>query len=52
LRQSLISLEEQTGDEIVVIGLQNALKCLDEMTGATTVEEVLGEIFSKFCIGK
>lgn len=52
LRQSLASLEERTGDEIVAMSLQNALKCLDEMTGATTVEDVLGEIFSKFCIGK
>ena len=52
LRQAQVSLVEHLGDEIVVINLQNALKCLDEMTGATTVEQVLGEIFSKFCIGK
>ncbi len=52
LRQAQDSLIEHLGDEIVVINLQNALKCLDEMTGVTTVEELLGEIFSKFCIGK
>lgn len=52
LRQAQASLIEHLGDEIVVINLQNALKCLDEMTGVTTVDEVLGEIFSKFCIGK
>ncbi|MCP9494651.1 MAG: tRNA uridine-5-carboxymethylaminomethyl(34) synthesis GTPase MnmE [Pyrinomonadaceae bacterium MAG19_C2-C3] len=52
LRHAQVSLTEHLGDEIVVINLQNALKCLDEMTGATTVEEMLGEIFSKFCIGK
>ena len=30
----------------------NALRPLDEITGATTTDDILGLIFSTFCIGK
>jgi tRNA modification GTPase len=39
-------------EEIVLIGLHNALKFLGEITGETTTEDMLGQIFSTFCIGK
>lgn len=32
--------------------LREALKCLDEFTGRTYPDDILGEIFSRFCIGK
>jgi tRNA modification GTPase len=32
--------------------LHNALKFLGEITGETTTEDMLGQIFSTFCIGK
>jgi tRNA modification GTPase len=45
-------LEERASEEIVLIGLHNALRYLGEITGETTTEEILGQIFSTFCIGK
>ena len=53
---SIASSEElirsNAGEEIVLIGLHNALRSLGEITGETTTEDMLGEIFSTFCIGK
>lgn len=45
-------LDEKASEEIILIGLHNALRYLDEITGETTTEEILGQIFSTFCIGK
>lgn len=39
-------------EEIVVSGLHNALRFLGEISGETTVEDILSEIFATFCIGK
>jgi len=36
----------------VLVGLHNALRFLGEITGETTTEDILSEIFSTFCIGK
>ncbi|MDD9140102.1 MAG: tRNA uridine-5-carboxymethylaminomethyl(34) synthesis GTPase MnmE [Candidatus Cardinium sp.] len=59
LQKSKISLERvQTGleehlpNELLASAIQIALHTLGEITGAITTEEILGEIFSKFCIGK
>jgi tRNA modification GTPase len=38
--------------EMVLLDLYDALRGLDALTGATTTEDVLRLIFSKFCIGK
>ena len=38
--------------EMVLLDLYNALHALDELTGATTADDVLNLIFSTFCIGK
>ncbi len=38
--------------EFVAFELRDALHHLGEITGETCTEEVLGEIFSRFCIGK
>jgi tRNA modification GTPase len=45
-------LRERASEEIILIGLHNALRYLGEITGETTTEEILGQIFSTFCIGK
>lgn len=50
--QSLASMDAQHSEEIVLIGLHNALRYLGEITGETTTEDVLTRIFSTFCIGK
>ena len=38
--------------EMLLLDLYNALRPLDEMTGATTTDDILTLIFSTFCIGK
>ena len=45
-------MRECASEEIILIGLHNALRFLGEITGETTTEEILGQIFSTFCIGK
>jgi tRNA modification GTPase len=45
-------LKENAGEELVLVGLHNALRFLGEITGETTTEDILGEIFNTFCIGK
>jgi len=38
--------------EMLLLDLYEALRGLDALTGATTTEDVLQLIFSRFCIGK
>jgi tRNA modification GTPase len=45
-------LSDQAGEELVLADLHNALRFLGEITGETTTEDILSEIFSTFCIGK
>ena len=47
---SAITLEESL--EIMSMELRSALDFLGEITGEVTNEDLLGKIFSKFCIGK
>jgi tRNA modification GTPase len=49
---SISSLESRASEELVIVGLHNALRSLGEITGETTTEEILGQIFATFCIGK
>lgn len=39
-------------EEIVLLRLHGALSALGEITGETLAEDILGQIFSTFCIGK
>jgi len=38
--------------EMLLLDLYNALRPLDQITGATTADDILNLIFSSFCIGK
>jgi len=38
--------------EMLLLDLYNALRPLDQITGATTTDDILNLIFSTFCIGK
>ena len=38
--------------EMLLLDLYNALRPLDDITGATTADDILNLIFSSFCIGK
>jgi tRNA modification GTPase len=45
-------LEQRELEEIVLLKLRGALAALGELTGETLNEDILGQIFSTFCIGK
>jgi tRNA modification GTPase len=46
------ALRERQSEELVLVPLHNALRFLGQITGETTTEDILSEIFSTFCIGK
>jgi tRNA modification GTPase len=46
------SLGDKLSEELILVPLHSALKLLGEITGETTTENILSEIFATFCIGK
>jgi tRNA modification GTPase len=44
--------ECNTPHEMLLLDLYASLQSLDELTGATTNDDILGRIFSTFCVGK
>lgn len=52
LQESAALIEQRASEELILVGLYNALRFLGDITGETTAEDVLTEIFSTFCIGK
>jgi tRNA modification GTPase len=46
------ALGERQSEELVLVPLHNALRFLGQITGETTTEDILSEIFGTFCIGK
>lgn len=46
------ALRNSIPHEMVLMDLYGALRPLDELTGATTADDILNLIFSTFCIGK
>lgn len=52
LRSTEALFLDSVSEEIVLAKLYEALRFLGEITGETTPEDVLSEIFSSFCIGK
>jgi tRNA modification GTPase len=52
LESSAVLLEQRASEELLLVGLYNALRFLGEITGETTPEDVLSQIFATFCIGK
>jgi tRNA modification GTPase len=52
LGQALESVQCGMAGELVSIDVRAAADALGEITGAITTDEILGRIFSEFCIGK
>ncbi len=52
IENSINLLEQKFSEEIILIGLHNALRFFGQITGETTTEDMLTRIFSTFCIGK
>ncbi len=46
------ALRDGHSEELVLAPLHNALRFLGQITGETTTEDILSEIFATFCIGK
>jgi len=49
---TLESLKAGQSSEFLAVDLRGALDSLGEITGAVTTDDILNEIFAKFCIGK
>ena len=45
-------LNHSGGEELIAVDLRSCLNALGEIVGKTTPDDLLGEIFSEFCIGK
>jgi len=52
LEAARVALRERYSEELVLLPLHNALRLLGQITGETTTEDILSEIFATFCIGK
>jgi tRNA modification GTPase len=52
LDQALESVQCGMAGELISIDVRAAADALGEITGAITTDEILGRIFSEFCIGK
>jgi tRNA modification GTPase len=45
-------MAQGTPHEMVLLDLYEALSELNELTGEVVTEDILGRIFSTFCVGK
>jgi tRNA modification GTPase len=52
LQRALVLLADQMGEELVAAELRCSLEELAAVIGEVHTEDILGEIFSRFCIGK
>lgn len=52
LKKAIASIDSSMSGEYISLDLRNAINRLGEITGEFTNEEVLNNIFMKFCIGK
>ena len=52
LDAALAAVKNRVPHEMLLLDLYGALRALDEITGATTTDDILNLIFSSFCIGK
>jgi len=52
LDEARSALRVRHSEEVVLAPLHNALRFMGQITGETTTEDILSEIFATFCIGK
>lgn len=52
LDRTLIALNENMSNEFLALDIKESINALDDITGQTTSEDVLNNIFDQFCIGK
>lgn len=52
LSDAIVSVNQKYSGEFIAVDLRNAADFLGEIIGEVTSEDVLNNIFSKFCVGK
>jgi len=52
LEEAIAGLDNNLSGDLLAIDIRQAIHYLGEITGEITTDEILGHIFSKFCIGK
>jgi len=52
LEQVLLGLKKKITYDFLTVDLKDALDSLGEITGDSISEEIINDIFSRFCIGK
>ncbi|CAN5415249.1 tRNA uridine-5-carboxymethylaminomethyl(34) synthesis GTPase MnmE [soil metagenome] len=52
LDNAIASLDDNMSGEFISLDLRNAMKALGELIGEISNDDILNEVFSKFCIGK
>lgn len=51
-KEAVEGFKDRRHTELVAVDLREALDALGEIIGVTTTEEILDQVFSRFCIGK
>ncbi|MBN1187940.1 MAG: tRNA uridine-5-carboxymethylaminomethyl(34) synthesis GTPase MnmE [Bacteroidales bacterium] len=52
IKRALIGMDSGISSDFIAMDIRQTLHFLGEITGEITTDEVLGNIFAKFCIGK
>ena len=52
LKRSVGAVGQGLPHELILLDLHAALRALNELTGETGIEDILGRIFQTFCVGK
>ena len=52
LKRGVIAVEQGLPHEVILLDLHGALISLNQLTGETGIEDILGRIFQTFCVGK
>lgn len=52
IKEALGKFDDNESPELTALDLRSAINAIDEITGKIYNEEILGQIFSKFCVGK
>ena len=52
MQKAIFEMEKGVSSEFIALYLRDALNYLGQITGKVTSEDILNNIFSKFCIGK
>ena len=52
MKEALTNIDEKAGMEIVAESFRRSLHEFDTVIGKTTTDDILENIFSRFCIGK